>query len=586
MWSTASYKYPYAGSRGITFIDVIVGVALALLIFTGLFGAFQLSIELIALSKGRSGALALANERMEYIRSLPYTHVGTQGGIPSGNIAQTEAIALNQTDYTRRTLILYVDDPADGLGGADQNGITTDYKQAKVEITWDHRGRTQTVYLVTNIVPRGIETTAGGGTIRVAVIDNNAQPVSGASVHVSNPGMVPVVDTTVYTNLAGEVLIGGAPAGSGFEVVVSKTGYSTAQTYSASTTNPNPSPAHLSVTAGNTTTGTFAIAPFAQKTIRTLAPIESDTFVDTFDDGALVAVQASTSISGGVLQLSDTLGVYEPTGSARSNNVTDAYLYRWDEVSFTSAVPAGTVATVSVYYDTGSGYARVPDSDLPGNAAGFTAAPIDLSTISTTTYPVLALGAQLTTTDVLASPSIESWTIAYRTGPTPIANVSFSMHGTKTIGTRSDSSLIYKVDTSAETDAQGLYTFSELEWDTYSLSITEAGYDVAEVCTPQPRAVNPSDVVTTNAFLVTPTASHTLLVAAYTTTGTAIPGATVSLVRSGYSANLTTGECGQSFFSPLIADDYEVTVSAAGYQTATGTVAVSGATDVLFNLVP
>lgn len=575
----------YRYSRGITLIDVIVGVALAMLIFVGLFGAFRLSVELIALSKARSGALALANERMELLRSLSYDDVGTAGGIPSGAVAQTETISLNRTVYTRRTLILYVDDPLDGTGGADANGITTDYKQTKVEVSWAHRGRDEQVSLVTNIVPKGIESTAGGGTIRVTVVDALAQPVSGASVQVENASLSPTIDTTVYTNLDGVVLIGGAPAGSNYEITVTKDGYSSAGTYSASAANPNPSPGHLAVVAGNTTSGTFAIDALAQKTVRTLAPVTNATFTDPFLDSSLLAAMASTTVAGGALSLTQNAGIYDPSGTARSNPVTDAYLYRWNEARFDPNNPSGTAALVKVYYDTGSGFALVPDGALPGNSSGFTASPVNLSSLSTTTYSTLALFAELSTSDVLQTPTVADWELRYQVGPTPIPNAAFSMRGTKTIGTRADSSLIYKYDVSTTTNSSGTRTFPALEWDTYQITLGSAGYDVAEACLPQPRTIAPGDAAITRLFLVAG-AAHTLLVSASTDDGIPIEGANVQVSNGGYSNTLVTGECGGAFFTPLSSGSYDITVSATGFTTATSTVSVSGDASSNFTLTP
>src|SRR3989344_5795420 len=62
-------------SRGVTFIDTVVGTALMLVVFLGIAGVFQLSIDVVTNNKARAGAIALANERMEYIRSLAYASI-------------------------------------------------------------------------------------------------------------------------------------------------------------------------------------------------------------------------------------------------------------------------------------------------------------------------------------------------------------------------------------------------------------------------------------------------------------------------------------------------------------------------------
>src|SRR3989344_5689777 len=88
-------------AKGVTFIDTIVGTALMVIVFVGIAAAFQLSIDVVTNNKARSGAVALANEHIEYIRSLPYTSVGTVGGDPSGLLPQTENISQNGVVYTR-----------------------------------------------------------------------------------------------------------------------------------------------------------------------------------------------------------------------------------------------------------------------------------------------------------------------------------------------------------------------------------------------------------------------------------------------------------------------------------------------------
>src|SRR3972149_10171177 len=91
------YWLPATGlsERGVTLIDTIVGSALMLIVFLGIAAAFQLSVDVVTNNKARAGAIALANERMEYLRSLSYTQVGVIGGIPAGNVPQEESVTLS-----------------------------------------------------------------------------------------------------------------------------------------------------------------------------------------------------------------------------------------------------------------------------------------------------------------------------------------------------------------------------------------------------------------------------------------------------------------------------------------------------------
>ena len=123
-------------TRGVGLLEIVVGVSLMTTVFVGMFGVLQLGTRLATDNKSRTGALALATERMEYIRSLDYDDIGVVGGDPSGALVASVPINLNNIAYTQRTYIVYVDDPKDGIGGSDSNGITDDYKRVKVEVSW------------------------------------------------------------------------------------------------------------------------------------------------------------------------------------------------------------------------------------------------------------------------------------------------------------------------------------------------------------------------------------------------------------------------------------------------------------------
>ena len=254
---TANYKARF--SNGASLIDVIFGVSIMLIIFIGIFGIFKLSIELVSSSKSKTGALALANEQMEFIRSLSYNAVGVMGGIPAGNIEQEEIIILNKTIYTRRTFIQYIDDLKDGLEEEDENLITADYKLVKVEIKWTIGDTERKFSLISNIVPKGIETFEGGGTLIINSIDAYGMPIAGAQVNIKNNTIFPTIDLTAFTNDFGKIMFPGSPAAADYEIIVTKDGYSMAKTYDADVNNPNPDPGHLTVAEKETTRSTFAI---------------------------------------------------------------------------------------------------------------------------------------------------------------------------------------------------------------------------------------------------------------------------------------------------------------------------------------
>lgn len=582
MHLSTRYHRP-ATNRGTTLLDVIVGIGLLLIVFLSIFGAFQLAVELVLSTKAKTGALALAGEQMEFVRSLPYDNVGTVGGIPSGNIAQQEEIVLNNTTYTRRTFIQFIDDPADGEGAADETGITADYKKVKIEMSWNIKEDTRSLSLVSNIVPKGIESIAGGGTLTINVIDALGAPVPSAQARIVNDTTSPTIDVTTFTNASGVATFPGSPTSADYEVTVTKTGFSTAQTYDADASNPNPNPGHLTVTVGNTTASTFAIDTLATKVVRTFEPVQPGMFEDTFDAGGFISTSTNITVSGGEVRLSGGVTY----GALRSNTVAPSFITEWNNFTFIDTVPASTTLIYQVYYDTGSSQELVPDAALPGNSAGFTTA-VDLSSLSTTTYSSLQMAATLTADEVGPTPTIDSWELSYQEGPLPLPNIPFSMRGNKTIGTDADDDPIYKYEnTSLSTDAGGTVDLGSLEWDSYIITIDNVGigYDISESCNPQPRGINPGEAVTTDLTLVSHT-TNSFLVAVQDESGNMIPGASARLHRTGYDQTQTTSSCGQTFFGGVSSNTYSLDVSASGFVSQFITdVDVSGPSGLTVTLV-
>ena len=340
-------------------------------VFLGLFGAFKLSIELVYSTKVKLGAVSLMSERMEYLRSLPYVEVGTAGGIPSGTVPQTESVSVNGTPYTLRTLVIYTDAPEDGTGIADENNITADYKTAKVEVLWSVKGVPRSVSLTSIITPSGVETLESGGTLEVRVLNALATAVPQASVRIQNATTVPPIDVSVSTNDGGFASFPGTPEASNYEIHVSKTGYSSAQTYSVTQQNPSPSPGNVSVVDQTTSTMTLFIDQVASLAFSTFEPAGDGLFLDQFDDQTKLSATSSVEVAGGALVLSEiSPDVYASSGLARSNSVAPQYLSVWKELSLEYLAPPQTGAILHLYYFDGSGYVLVPDDRVAENSSG------------------------------------------------------------------------------------------------------------------------------------------------------------------------------------------------------------------------
>ena len=556
-------------NRGFSFVEVLVTAAIMALVFGGLFSSFSVMIKTIGNSKAKAGATALEIQRVEYIRSLPYSEVGTDGGVPAGPIPQNSTTTLNGITYTERVLIEYVDDEADGFGGADSNGILADYKRVKVEYSWvDNDGNIDSTALVSNIVPVGIETTDGGGTIRVNVFDSAAVPVDSAEVHFYNNSGTTTIDTTRFTDANGLAYLAGAPAIACYEISVTKSGFSTDGTYVASSSNPNPITPPVAVVESAVSTMNFQIDEVSDLLIKTVGMPTYDSFLDSFTDDSLVSNYTNTIRAADAVELTSTLGVYDASGTVTSATTTPSVIDRWYSFSWSATNTPNTSVRVSLYYDTGSGLALVSDTDLPGNSAGFVNSPIDIQSLDTTTYATLALVGTLETTDTSETPLLEDWSIIHIESEPVVSSIPVTVVGDKTIGTDASLQPVYKYNFSGSTDGSGELALTDLEFDIYSINVNTASYDIYDICPTIPHIL-PAGVSDTVTFTLGPNASDFLRVSVKESGGSNLANATVRLENAGVDQTTTTNLCGQTYFSSGLytANDYTLTVSAPGYTT-------------------
>lgn len=125
-----------------TFIDVVVGVALFSMVFVGLFTASKLSADLVSSTKARVGAVSLASDQVERARSLPYSAVGVIGGNPPGNIPAVSLVTMNGFEYSVHTTVSY-------------GGTTPQFKYVHVDVFWTIRGHERSFSLATIQSSRG-----------------------------------------------------------------------------------------------------------------------------------------------------------------------------------------------------------------------------------------------------------------------------------------------------------------------------------------------------------------------------------------------------------------------------------------------
>lgn len=566
------FKKPTKNS-GFTLIEVIVVSAILALVFGAVFSSFQYSLRLINLSRAKLSAISVANDRMEFFRSLPYGDVGTLLGIPSGTIPQNSTTTLNGIQFTERVLVDYIDDPADGLGTSDSNGIIADYKRVKLEYTWEIGGVPGEITMISNIVPRSIETTAGGGTARINVIDQNSNLLPGAHVRLINASSTGPIDVTRITDSTGAALFSGAPADSNYEVSVTGPiggkAYSVDKTYVATTSNPNPIRSPFAVLEADISTLTFQIGELSDMNIALKSSITDNMAVEEFY--SLVSLASSTDVvsNGSALVLASTTGVYKSYGTAYLR-VTPTTIKAWQAVRLAGNAPVGTAYRLYVLTGAGTGpYTLVPDVDLPGNSSGFVDTIIDLSKLDSIVYPELVIGLVLETSNTSLTPIVDEIGVYYREAETPLANKNFTLHGDKIIGTDLSANPIYKSNVNSITDVNGESFIGPMEFDLYHLSMSTS-YDVVEGCPAYPFVQKAGEAGNFE-FVTGVNNANSLRIAVSDAFGRAVPGAKVQLTRPGYDETRFTGACGQAYFPGAASAqiDFNAIVSATGYISQT-----------------
>ena len=329
----------------------------------------------------------------------------------------------------------------------------------------------------------------------------------------------------------------------------------------------NPNPGYLTVTLDQTTSATFAIDLLASLTLSTFSPAATTAFSDTFADASNLSGETNTQVAGGALVLTSQ----SLAGSALSIPIAPNGLDGWGILSADISTPSGTSVLVRVADATGN---PLPDTVLPGNGDGFSAFPVSLTGIATSSYPELTLLASLTSNSTTTTPSLLDWSLSHTSGPLSLPNTAFTLTGTKTIGTDASGTPIYKTVVNDTTGATGQKTES-LEWDAYALAL---GTPLIESCPSAPYQLAPASATST-ALIVGAPSANTLPILVENTASSSIGDAKVVLTASGYAATIPTSSCGLAYFNGLAAGTYAATVSAPGYATTTvSAITVSGQT--------
>ncbi len=248
-------------SDGFSLVEVVVSVAVLTVLVVSVYGAYISIFNVVSTSRAKIEAISLVNEQLEIVRNMPYSDVGISGGIPNGKLTHIQNLVRNSTSYAVTTTVRNYDDPFDGtLGGTPNDLSPADSKVVEIDVTCATCKNFKPMIVTTRVSPKNLETASTNGALFIRVFDANGNPVTEANVHVENHAVNPAITIDDVTNNSGVLQIVDAPPGvNAYEITVTKAGYSTDKTYTATINNPNPTKPHATVVLQQVTQTSFII---------------------------------------------------------------------------------------------------------------------------------------------------------------------------------------------------------------------------------------------------------------------------------------------------------------------------------------
>lgn len=262
------------GQAGFTLIETLIGVVIFSIIALSAWVGLVKILDAVQVLRTKTTATNLATEQFEIIRNLPYVDVGVIGSIPDGLVPHEQYLERDGHQFKVITVIRNIDLPFDGTIGGDPNDLSpADNKLVELTIECNDCGSKDiaSVTYTTHIAPLALESSGDNGALFISVFDGNGQPVAGANVHIENNLENPPIVIDDTTNNEGLLQIVDAPPGvEAYEISVSKSNYSSEQTYTTGApSNPVPDKPHANVASGQVTEISFSIDELSDLEVNT-----------------------------------------------------------------------------------------------------------------------------------------------------------------------------------------------------------------------------------------------------------------------------------------------------------------------------
>lgn len=238
---------------GFTLVELVVAMTVMSIVALSILGLFTSLIRSAVYTKRKAVALTFATNQMEYLKSLPYDSLAVSGGsiYSTSLLPASTTQVLNGVTYTIKTTIDYVDEAYDGCGPyptvalkqtycrnypAPTGSPATDLNPADYKILHVSAYAPATNKLAevdTQVSARVAETASTTGALFISVIDNTGNPISGATVQVSDITVTPNVTVADSTDINGNAIFYGLPPDTNaydYIATASMPGYSTLST--------------------------------------------------------------------------------------------------------------------------------------------------------------------------------------------------------------------------------------------------------------------------------------------------------------------------------------------------------------------
>ncbi len=253
---------------GFTLIEVLIACAVFVIVALPIYSSYATIYKLLGASRVSLAANDLATEQFEIIRNMPYANVGLISGVPSGTLPRTQTFIRDGFTFQSTTTIQNVNDPF------DSNPNNADYKFVQFDIACTSCRNFSPLSFSGQVAPVGLNTSIGNGSLFVNVLDADGNAVPDANIQIVNTTTTPQINIQDQTDTTGMYHLIDTPAsGNSYHIIVSKPGYSTAQTYPPGGVN-NPDPVSPDVTVVNQqlTQTSLAIDKVSTMNISTVLP--------------------------------------------------------------------------------------------------------------------------------------------------------------------------------------------------------------------------------------------------------------------------------------------------------------------------